>query len=363
MGRASRTGTVLIAVNPFKGSLSAREVAEACGRGVRAMGWTADLLPGADGGDGLLDALHEAEVVIRTTRHVVTGPYREPVTVEVGWVDEETAVIESRFVVGLGLVPATRRDPGTGSTEGVGSLILDVQEAGAGKILVGLGGSATMDGGLGMAAAWGWSARDSSGAHLEPVGRHLSRVAELTPGVPPRAELVALVDVESPLLGAEGARRYAAQKGASRAQAVELERGLRHLVGLLGRDGAIAAAAPGSGAAGGLAFGMVVFAEAKVVRGSRWVLDRVGFAERLQSADAVITAEGGFDATSLTGKLTGTVIRRALAVGIPVGLLAPSAEAVPGGLEVETGGGEWGLETVEARASALVKRLGRLPPP
>jgi glycerate kinase len=351
---------VLVVASAFKESLGAPEVAAMCRQGVAAAGARAVVMLGSDGGDGLLDALETH--VIRTTTHEVRGPLGKPAHPVVGWLDDATAVIESRLVCGLGLVPPARRDPERTSTEGLGELLALVAAEGGRQAYVGLGGSATMDGGMGMARAWGAVPRDAGGDPLAPGGGSLERLATLEPGTPPALEVTGLVDVRNRLWGPDGARVYASQKGATAESAGRLDRGLRRLAQVLGEPGRDWADREGAGAAGGLGFGILAFAGGRLERGAPWLLDRAGFDALLDGADAVLTGEGGFDATSLSGKLTGEVIRRARYAGKSVGLLAPSAAGVPEGVVVESGGGQWDAVELARRTTVLVRRLVRLPP-
>jgi glycerate kinase len=184
----------------------------------------------------------------------------------------------------------------------------------------------------------------------------------LDAGAPPSLEVTGLVDVGNRLTGPDGARVYAAQKGASAEAAKRLDHGLHRLAQVLGDRGRDWAGREGSGAAGGLGFGILAFAGGRLERGAPWLLDRTGFDGLLDRADAVLTGEGGFDATSLAGKLTGEVIRRACDVGKPVGLLAPTAAGVPDGVVVESGGGRWDAAELTRRTTMLAQRLVRLPP-
>ncbi len=360
MDRMTDRPRVLVVAGAFKESFGAPEVAGICREALAAAGVSTAVILGSDGGDGLLDAL--GTHVIRTTTHEVPGPLGNPVRPAVGWLNDRTVVIESRMVCGLRLVPPARRDPERTSTEGLGELLALVADAGARRAYVGLGGSATMDGGLGMARAWGWTPLDNAGGVLGPGGGALRHLAALEPGTPPRLEVTGLVDVRNRLSGPDGARVYAPQKGASAKAADRIDEGLERLVRILGEPGLEWAGREGAGAAGGLGFGVLAFAGGRLEPGAPWLLERAGFDSLLGRVDGVITGEGGFDATSLAGKLTGEVIRRARDAGKPVGLLAPTATDVPDGVEVESGGGMWDAAELGRRAALLARRLTRLPP-
>ncbi len=338
------TRSVVLAVaQAFKGSLTLGEVRRALEEGIARAGGDPVVLPGSDGGDGLLEAL-DREIVRRDTFRV-TGPLGDPVEAEIAWLDDTTAVIESRQACGLSLLEPAQRDPTRTTTRGVGDLISQACERGAETVYVGLGGSATMDGGLGMATAWGWTLNEGT----------------LSAGRTPVARIVGLCDVQSPLLGPHGAARFARQKGATDAQSGELVARLEHLVAFTA--GHALAGRPGAGAAGGLGFGILCFADGELVEGAAWVLDRVGFDEALGRAALVLTGEGAFDATSLAGKLTGEVLRRAAERHVPAALVAPSAADVPANVVVETGTGRWSAEDLMRHTELAVRRALRLPEP
>lgn len=351
---------VLGIAQPFKETLSAADVATAFRRGIAEAGGKPTVLIGSDGGDGLLDALEP--YLTRRTTHTAVGPLLAPLEVPVGWLEPTCAVIESRRVCGLDLVDARSRDPGVLSTRGLGELIRAVADAGAEVVYVGLGGSATVDGGVGMASAWGWRAFDAGGGELPAVGDGLTDLAHLEAGKRPRARLVGLFDVRHRLLGPEGARRFAAQKGATAEQAVRLAGGLERLARVTDRwGGTAAAAAVGAGAAGGLGFGLVVFGGARLEAGAPWVLHGIEFPKALRAADLVITGEGGFDDTSCKGKLTGAVLDAAHEAGVPAGLVAPTAIDVPENVTVESGPGQWTGDLLAEHVARLVGRALRLP--
>ncbi len=350
---------VVIVAQAFKETLTPVQVAAAVERAVRDAGLEPVVVYGSDGGDGLLEALGAR--LVRRTVHRVEDPLLRPVALEVGWLDERTAVVESRLACGLSLLAAGERDPLRTSSRGVGTLIKAVADLGAAAVYVGLGGSATVDGGLGLARAWGWTPVDESGAPLPEGGGALPSLARLEPGKRPGPRLTALADVRNPLTGPRGARVYAAQKGAPPAGVELLAAGLERLA-------AVAAAAgrgeladlPGAGAAGGLGFGLAFFGEAEIVSGAGWVLEQAGLGGLLEEAALVVVGEGAFDRTSLEGKLTGEVIARAAAARVPVLLLAPRVSEVPAGVVVESGGGVWSSDDLARRASRGLARVVRL---
>lgn len=300
----------------MRGTATAHEVAEAAGRAAAAAGWRHDAVPVADGGEGTLDVLGGPN---RTT--TVTGPLGEPV--EAAWRSAgRTAVVEMARAAGLALVGgAEGNDPVAASTVGVGELLSTALDAGATRLLVGLGGSATTDGGLGALRA------------LYP----LHRLA----GV----EIVALCDVRTAFVDA--AEQFAPQKGASPAQVELLRRRLERLADVyLADHGVDVRALPGAGAAGGLAGGLAV-AGARLVSGFDAVADELDLPDLVEGADLVITAEGFLDEQSFEGKVVGGVAELGRAAGVPV--VAVVGEVVP---DLAVAPAE-GLEVV-----SLVERFG-----
>ncbi len=345
---------VLVLAQSFKESFRASAVGEAIAQGVREAGHSVRVLLASDGGDGLLEAL--AASIARTSTARARGPLGQPLEVPIGWLDATTAVIESRLVCGLSLVPPDARDPRVTSTVGVGDLVVHARDQGATHVVIGLGGSATMDGGVGFAQGLGWRFADGAGHPVAPGGGGIASV-EAVEAAGAGVDLLGLCDVTNPLLGAEGAVVYARQKGATSATAASLAAALEHLVAVLGAAAARAAAAPGAGAAGGLGFGLRHFGGGTLCPGAPWVLDRVGLDEGLAWADAVVVAEGRYDATSGAGKLVGEGIARARRVDARIMLLAPQLDgAPPAGVTVETGGGRWDLEALAARARRAAER-------
>lgn len=347
---------VVVAVaQAFKESFGVDDVARTYERAIDRAGARPRVIRASDGGDGLLDAL--SPLVTRWTLHEVADPLLRPVQVRVGWIGD-AAIVESRLAIGLSLLTPDERDPLRTSSRGVGALIAAAAAAGARSVYVGLGGSATMDGGVGMTRVWGAVPCAANGAELGEGGGTLGDLARLSPGTAPAVEVTALCDVANPLLGPRGARAFARQKGATPEGEARLHAGLERLVEVT--DGEDAAQEAGAGAAGGLGFGLRRFAGACLVPGAAWVLDRLGFADALRGAAAVLTGEGAFDRTSLEGKLSGVVLARAEAAGVARILVAPSARQVPAGTVVETDGAPWDLEELEHRAYRAVGHTLRL---
>ena len=348
---------VLAVAQAFKETLTVEAVAAALESGIRAAGARATVIRASDGGDGLLGALGAG--VVRRTGHRVSGPLGSPVALDACWLAPTTAVIESRLVCGLGLVPAAERDPSRTTTRGLGELIVELEARGAQEVFVGLGGTSTMDGGMGMARAWGWAPLDSRGEELSEGGQSLADLVTLRTGRHPHARLIGLADVRNPLTGPGGARVFAAQKGATPEVEERLALGLERLAEVTAAEGRALARQAGAGAAGGLWFGIMFFGGGSLVSGADWMLERAGFASALRDADFVLCGEGAFDATSLAGKLTGVTLAAARAAGVPAGLLAPRATSVPGGVMLEAGGDHWTSEEVARRATLLVQRALR----
>jgi glycerate kinase len=305
----------VIVPHKMRGTATAREVAAAAGRAAAAAGWEHEEIPVADGGEGTLDALGGPN---RTT--VVTGPLGDPV--EAAWrLSGRTAVIEMARASGLDLVGGPEgNDPVAASTAGTGELLSTAVEAGATRLLVGLGGSATTDGGLGALRA------------LYP----LHRLAGVRMSV--------LCDVRTGFVDA--AEVFAPQKGASPAQVELLRRRLERLAGVyLADHGVDVRTIEGAGAAGGLAGGLAV-AGARLESGFEAIAEELDVPERIEGADLVVTAEGFLDEQSFDGKVVGGVAEMAAAAGVPC--LAVVGEVVPD-LTVEFG---------DLRVVSLVERFG-----
>ncbi len=325
---------IVIAPDSFKESLGAAAVAEAIGRGWRQVFPQAEivLLPMADGGEGTVDALLAA---VGGERHEcqVRGPLGTPVCAHWGWLDGATAVLEMAAASGLHWVAPAQRDVTRSCSYGTGELILQALDAGATRIILGLGGSATNDGGAGLLRALGVRFLDAQGAELAPGGTALAALASLdVSGLDPRLQQVRIevaADVDNPLCGPHGASRvFGPQKGASLEQVVELDAALGHfarlVAALLGEDHS---QFPGVGAAGGLGFACKAFLRASFCPGIEVVTELCGLAQALQGADLLITGEGRLDAQSLHGKTPVGVARIARAAGVPVIALAGSLGA------------------------------------
>jgi glycerate kinase len=318
---------VLIAPNPFKHCLSGPQVAAALARGFRRAHWQVDALPLADGGPGTLDALQAALGGKRRRARVKDALGRR---VSAAWLKlGPLAIIESAQAIGLERL-GQRRRPLLASSEGLGQLLLAAQRAGCREAWVGLGGSASTDGGTGMARALGWIFQDAEGQELAPGGGSLAALAQVqAPAQRLRLKVRVLCDVQNPLYGAQGAAWiFGPQKGADRAQILVLEKGLRRLAQL---HAAPRARQAGAGAAGGLGYGLMAFAGARLRPGAEALLRLTGFAARLRRADLVVSGEGRLDAQTWQGKLPARVLAAARKAGKPcvlvVGELQGTKEA------------------------------------
>ena len=340
----TRFRRVLICPNAFKGGLTASEAARAMAEGVgRAGAYEVVCLPLADGGDGTLETLVEAT---RGSLHsaVVQDPLGRPVTAawgRLGGVQSDTAVIEMAQASGLRLLHLEERDPLHASTFGTGQLMLCALQAGCRKLLVGIGGSATNDGGAGMAQALGFRLLDGEGKELPRGGSALVRLARIERDgsrLPENLEVIVACDVDNPLVGPEGAAAiYGPQKGATQAQVLELDAALAHYAEVLRETfGRSVAEAPGAGAAGGLGAGLLAFCMARLQPGTEMALEATGFDALLADCDLVLTGEGRIDGQTARGKVIAGVARRARAAGVPVVALAGSvAEGAEAQLRLE----------------------------
>jgi glycerate kinase len=318
---------IVVAPNAFKGSLTALEAAEAIGEGVRAAAADADLVlvPIADGGDGTVDALVAATNGEQRTLRV-RGPLSDPIDAGYGVIDGgSTAVIEMAKAAGLALVPPAKRDPRITTTYGVGELLQRAYDERARHFIVGIGGSATNDGGAGMAQALGYQLLDEYGHELPPGGLVLQRLARIHVGGVhanwKEAEVDVACDVTNPLTGPSGASAvYGPQKGATPEMVAQLDDGLKHFARIIRRDlGVDVEQLPGAGAAGGLGAGLVAFTRARLRPGAEMVMEALRLDERLAGAQLVITGEGRLDSqTARFGKGPAAVAEHARQAGIPV---------------------------------------------
>jgi len=321
---------IVIAPDSFKDSLSAQGVAEAIAQGLAQVWPQATLVkcPMADGGEGTVESILDAcEGELRRTR--VCGPLGATVEAAWGWLPHNhTAIIEMAEASGLQLVPPGQRDACISSTFGTGELILAALDAGAQRVILAIGGSATNDGGAGAMQALGVKLLDAQGQPLVPGGLALAQLARLDLSeLDPRLAQVRFdiaADVNNPLCGPHGASAiFGPQKGASPEQVQQLDHALGHFAELcaqaLGKD---VRGEPGSGAAGGLGFAAKAFLGARFQAGVEVVAELVGLADAVKGANLVITGEGRFDAQTLRGKTPFGVARVAKQHGVPVIVIA-----------------------------------------
>ena len=317
---------ILIAPDKFKGSLTARAAAQAI-----AAGWSKarpddslTLLPLSDGGDGFGEVLGNLMPATIQNVSTVDAAHR---SCQARWWWEpktKTAVIESAEVIGLAMLPAGKFHPFELDTFGLGALLQAALTKGARRCLIGIGGSATNDGGFGLARALGWEFLDAGGGLIQRWTK-LHTLATIQKPRPRRwfAELIVAVDVQNPLLGVRGATRvYGPQKGLQPADLAAAEKNLGRLALVVSRNGTRYHNRRGAGAAGGLGFGLLTFLGARMEPGFAVFARHAELEKYLRSADLVITGEGRLDSSTLMGKGTGQLARRCRALKIPCLALA-----------------------------------------
>lgn len=333
---------LLIAPTAFKGTLTALEAAQAIAEGAREALPAADieLLPIADGGDGTIQVLVSA-LDGQTISATVMGPLGRPVEAYLGWLPGDVAVVELAAASGLGLISPENRDPMRATTRGTGDLIAAALERIPRRVIVGVGGSATNDGGSGIAEALGVSLTDELGAAIGPGALGLMSLARidlagLDRGLE-KVELLVACDVANPLLGPDGAAQvFAPQKGAGPAEVEAIQRAHAHYAEILNRDvGVWIGDMPRAGAGGGAAGGMHALLGAELVDGFDVVADALGFDEALRGVDLLIVGEGRIDRQSLSGKAPIAAARRAKRLGVPVWAFAGRVELDRAVLESE----------------------------
>lgn len=362
---------IVIAPDSFKGSLSATCAARAIGAGVRRAMPDAEivLVPLADGGEGTVEAFVTA-VGGRVASLSATGPLGERVESFIGLLDGgETAVVEMAAASGLPLVPDDKRNPMLTTSYGTGELIKGALDLGCRKIILGIGGSATNDGGVGMIQALGGSFKDGTGDEVGLGGKELARIRSIdTSNLDGRlqsASITVACDVENPLTGANGASAiYGPQKGATPEMVESLDAGLRNLAEVIRRDvGVDVENTPGAGAAGGMGAAALAFLGAELKPGIEIILEAAQFDQELHGASLVITGEGRVDAQTLQGKVINGVLKSARAHRVPAVVLAGGIE--PEGYALLDHGAAAVLSIVDrpmslaeaqARASELLER-------
>lgn len=328
---------ILIASDTFKDALGAEAVCDAIAAGLNTANAAFEVvkMPLADGGEGTAAILahHTGGQMVQDR---ASNPLFEPMMAEYGMSgDGKTAFIEMASASGLQLLKPEERNPLETSTMGTGALIIAAVSRGAEKIILGLGGSATNDAGMGMATALGYRFFDEHGQELEPVGASLLKVAHIDSRMllfdPRKVEIVTLCDVDNPLYGKEGAAQvFAPQKGADAAAVKALDEGLRHIAPKMeALAGQSIADVPGSGAAGGMGAGCLAYLGATLQPGIETIMEVAGFEKALEHADLVITGEGRLDEQTLRGKLIKGITTRAGQKGVPVIALCGALQAAP----------------------------------
>lgn len=364
---------IVVAPQEFKGSLSARDAAAAIEAGLlRAVpSLEVERAPMADGGPGTLELLHAARGG-QIHRALFRGPLGAPV--EAPWLllAEEpgvprTAVIEAAATSGLVLLAAADRDPARASTFGVGEQIRAAIEAGARRVIVGVGGTGTNDGGAGAAQALGYRLLDRRGVDVAPgpLALHwLDHIDARDAAQVRDVEVIVAADVTSPLLGGTGATTvFGPQKGVSWVQAPRIEAGLKHWAAICRRDlGVDIAILEGGGAGGGLAAGLAAACGARIESGAAAVADAIGLRARIAAADAVVTGEGRLDAQTARGKAVAFVSSVAAELGKPCyAVVGQLVERLPGlaGVEVAADGSSE-AESMSRAAQLVADAAARL---
>ena len=323
-----RNATTKIGIAPdsFKGTLTALEAAACIERGLRNVLSNVSVvkIPMADGGDGTAETIVESTGGKMLTR-TVTGPRGRRIKAAFGLTgDGRTAIVEMAKASGMALLKPRERNPMLATTRGTGELIRHALSRKVGTVLVGIGGSATNDGGMGMARALGVRFLDARGKEIAEGGGALSRLERIDmSGLDPRVGKVTVevaCDVDNPLTGPRGAARvYSPQKGATPRMVVQLDDNLKHLARIIKRDlGKDILRVPGSGAAGGLGAGLMAFLDGRLRPGIDIVIDSVHLKDRLSDCDLVITGEGRMDGQTVFGKTPAGVARVAKGLGLPV---------------------------------------------
>lgn len=324
---------VVVAVDSFKGSLTSEEVAEAFADGFRTIFPQCEIckVAVADGGEGTIEALVET-LGGEYVEALVSDPLHRPTKARYGIIEGDTAVIEMAAASGLPLLEPSERNPLLTSTYGTGELILDALNRGCRKFLVGIGGSATNDGGTGMLRALGFRFLDCEGNALQGGGEILEKIARIDDSDVCQAvresRFTVACDVTNPLYGERGAAYvYAPQKGADAQMVEQLDRGLRNFARVVEEfNGVQIGTLDGAGAAGGLGGGFKALLGATLERGITMMLDAMHFDEIIAGSDLVITGEGRIDRQSIMGKAPSGILAAAMAQNIPTIAVAGDVE-------------------------------------
>ena len=370
MNTSGHTPCVVIASDKFKGSLTATEVAQALAAGMLDVlpRLQTVLLPVADGGDGTVAAALSAgynKIIVDAV-----GPTGEPMRAPYA-LDGDRAVVELAAVVGLSMLPGGQLDPLGSSTYGLGLVIADAIRRGATTVVLGLGGSASTDGGAGMVQALGARLLDADSHDVQPGGGALVNLAQLDlgslRGTLGAVKIIVASDVDNPLLGPNGAAAvFGPQKGARPQDVQTLERGLRHWSELVSQaTGRNDTERPGAGAAGGAGYAALAVLDAEIRPGIELILDLIDFDAKVVGADLVVTGEGSLDEQSLAGKAPIGVARAAAKAGVPVIAVAGRLQLSQQRLQEAGISAAYPLSDLEpdparsiANASSLLRQLG-----
>lgn len=360
---------VVFAPDKFAGTLSAQDAAAAMAEGWAQTRPDDDLWvqPMADGGEGTARVVAATQPTAQLQRVEVADARGTAVLAEWLRLDEATAVVEAAAACGLSQLPGHDRDPLRLTSYGVGQLLRAAADAGVDRIVIGLGGSATVDGGAGAVTALGHRLLRADGNGLKVGGRYLTELDRVVAGSALPCEVVVAVDVTNPLLGEHGAAPvFAPQKGADADAVARLEAGLARWADVVERDldGGPWRGLPGAGAAGGLGFGLAAFVGGRLTSGAEVVAELTGLDDALAGADVVVTGEGALDAQTGAGKAPEHVRRRAADAGCRTAVIAGRIEAGAGdpydhALALGPGGLARARQSVVEAAAELAAQLGR----
>lgn len=353
---------IVICMDSWKGSLGAMDACRAAGKGLHRALPDAEIVfsPLADGGEGTLALVAEARPGKRVFMRVQGPlPHQRIEDAYLMWPDSGEALIEMALCAGLPLLTESERNPLITTTYGVGEWMRDALKRGCRSITLAVGGSATVDAGMGLAQAMGWRFEDTRGRELGFGGGELARLHALIPPADPSDfSLRVMCDVTNPLLGSNGAAAvFGPQKGAGPEDIIRLEEGLVRFAEVAERDvGVKVADLPGAGAAGGIPAVALACFGAELVSGVEEMMRLTGLADKMADADFVITGEGKVDSQSLDGKVLSGVVKHAKAAGVPLGIIAGSCTLAPEELDAA---GITGAESANYQNLPLAQALAQ----